>query len=802
MLTTRLGADLVSAWKGVRGGGLGSLVAVAALALGIGASTTASTVAYGGLLRPLPLPDDSQLITLEKVFGPTGLAEGIKLDEFDGWRDKLASTATLAAFTGERVTIRSGGGAQDARAGYVVGHWFQMLGAQPLAGRLIDDPGDVGEAVASQAFAERQGAAAPAAILGRTFTIGGRPVRVVGVLPASFSIIDEADLWTLARGVSGLEIGGSKDARLYRMVARVAPDRSINAARATASAALASLVGDTKKAMWQVRVQPLRERLLGDSRSVLLAFLGSSVLVLLAACANVAMLLVNRAIARAREFSVRVALGASPGRLLAVATLETAILAAAGTAGGWWLARTASLFVRSSTGLELPAVATRPSEAAVAIAAVLAGALVIAFSAAVPLIAYNRAVLSGSLRTATATGSRASRRLRGGLVAAQLAMTVVLLTGAGLLGRTLLAVSRADLGLTATEHVVSMNVPLGETLDPSNRPATVQRLLDDTRRLPGVVSAGFGGALPPVQPGLVFTVRVTTSERTVDATRAFDLVPVTDGYFEALGARVLEGRTFTPGDILSAAPICVLSESAAKHLQLVVHTVVGRQLNMGLPSANGPRVKPVVVGVIKDIRYSGLDAPAHGGVYVPWRQLPLGSAFLVARTTSDPASLSPTLTRLVHDIDPSIPIRPPLTLDNAVSRAAAPRAARFTLVGVFAAGAALLAVVGLSGALIRSVIERQRELAVRAAIGATPRQLLREVLRHGMALTLIGVIAGLGISAALGRGMSSIVYGVPARDPLTYVVTAAAVLAVATVACLWPARRAAAADPVLLLRAE
>jgi ABC-type antimicrobial peptide transport system permease subunit len=173
----------------------------------------------------------------------------------------------------------------------------------------------------------------------------------------------------------------------------------------------------------------------------------------------------------------------------------------------------------------------------------------------------------------------------------------------------------------------------------------------------------------------------------------------------------------------------------------------------------------------------------------------------VARSSGDPGLLNPALTRLVHDADPSLPIRPPVTLDSAVARAAAPRAARFSLVGVFAIGAALLAVVGLSGALVRSVIERQRERAVRAAIGATPRQLLSEVLRHGALLSSLGVGAGLGISAALGRGMSSIVYGVPARDPVTYLVTAVAVLGIAMSACLWPARRAAA-DPVLLLRSE
>lgn len=499
---------------------------------------------------------------------------------------------------------------------------------------------------------------------------------------------------------------------------------------------------------------------------------------------------------------MRLALGASPGRLLTVATLETAILAVAGTAAGWWLARTSSSLLRSTTGLELPLVATRTSDGVIALTTIAAGALVIAISAAVPLAVSSRGGLSGTLRSVTTTGTRASRRLRSGLVVAQLALTVVLLTGAGVLGRTLLAVSRADLGLNAPEQVVSISVPLAETLDPSTKLATARRLVDEARRLPGVVSAGLGGALPPVSAGVVFTVRVTTSERTVDATRAFDLVPVTAGYFEALGARIIEGRTFAPGDDLSDDPICVLSESAARHLRLVVETAVGRQLNMALPSASGQRVRPVVIGIVKDIRYSGLDAPAHGGIYVPWRQLPLGTAYLIARMTGDPSTLGPALARIVHTVDPSLPIRPPVTLDGAVARAAAPRAARFTLVGVFAIAATMLAIVGLSGAMIRSVIERRRELAVRAAIGATPRQLLGEVLRRGVLLTSVGVIAGLCLSAALGRWMSAVVYGVPARDPATYSATAAAVLAIAITACVWPARRAAAADPVLLMKGD
>jgi predicted permease len=536
---------------------------------------------------------------------------------------------------------------------------------------------------------------------------------------------------------------------------------------------------------------------------VLLAFLVAALLVLLVACANVALLLVNRAIARTREFAVRVALGASATRLVTIALMETAILAAAGCLGGWWIARLATAFLQRTTGLDLPATAILPADTPIALGAIAAGVLIMLTCAGAPLVALRRAGLASVLRTTPATGSRGGRQARAALVVLQLAMTVVLLTGAGLLGRTLLAASRTDLGLDARERVVTMAVPIGEsTADAAGRLAIVRRILEETRQLPGVVAAGIGGALPPSAGGFVFTIRVSTSEGSVDATRAFDLVPVTNGYFDALGARIVTGRLFTQADTLSSAPTCVLSEAALKHLALVTGTAIDSTLNLSLPTASGQRVKPRIVGVVRDIRYSGLDAPAHGGVYVPWQQLPLRSGFLVARTTGDPAALTAPLIRIVRGADPSMPLSPARTLEAVVDVALAPRAARFSLAGVFAMGAALLAIVALSGALIRSVVERQRELAIRAAVGASPRRLLVEVLRDGVLLAVLGVAIGLGISAMLARAGSAIIFGVAPRDPLTYGLTAAAVLVVALAACYLPARRAASSDPAVLLRAE
>jgi ABC-type antimicrobial peptide transport system permease subunit len=208
------------------------------------------------------------------------------------------------------------------------------------------------------------------------------------------------------------------------------------------------------------------------------------------------------------------------------------------------------------------------------------------------------------------------------------------------------------------------------------------------------------------------------------------------------------------------------------------------------------------VGVVRDIRYSGLDAAAHGGIYILWRQLPRGSAFLIVRTAGDPEALASAVTRIVREADPSVPAGSASTLPAVVDRALAPRSARFSLVGVFAVSAALLGVVGRSGALIRSVVERQRELAIRSAVGATPRRLLADVVRHGAMLTLAGVALGIGASALLARAVSTILYGVTPHDPLTYAATSASVVVIAVAACLVPARRAASADPVILLRSE
>ena len=803
-----------TAWKGVRAGGWSSLAAVAALALGTGGAITAAAVAYSGLLRPLPFPRPHELVSLQNFHVPTAANAGIKLTDYEAWRATVAGTARLVAYSREGVTARDAGTPREVRAVYVAGPFFDVFDMRPESGRTFTDV-DVDVAVVSHDFAvslaRRQGGeeadrgSSPAHAIGRSFTIAGRPLRIVGVMPKAFAVIGDVDFWTPAGGVERLNVfGGRDDARHYTMLARLLPGQSLAEFRANAHTAVQQMVPENQRGMWQARVTTLHEDLLGNTRPVLLVFMAASGLVLLIACANVAMLLITRAVARTREFAVRLALGASYAHVLRTLVLETIVLAVVGGGLGWWLASVATSALAQQTALNLPRVALPMDVGPVTAGSIAACLAVILVCAAAPALTLRHAHLVTPLRAGSSTASPASRRLRGALVVTQLAMAIVLLVGAGLLGKTLWLLAKTSIGLDGSPHVVTMALPVGQSMtaiDAASRIALADRLLQDVRRLPGVQWVGIGSNLPPAASQIAFTVRYTTSEGTTDVTRRYDFVAATDGYLEALGAHVVQGRLFNAADLASNTPVVILSESSLAHLALK-GDVTGRELNFSLPSASGQRVRPRIVGVVRDIRYTGLDAPASGAFYVLWRQIPTVRAHLVVRTDGSDRALMSSLLPLVRSRDPSLPLTDPKMLDEVIEDTLAPRAARFGLVGVYAAVAVLLALVGLSGALIRSVAERQRELAVRVALGATPDRLMRLVLRQGLVLTVAGAIVGMLAAIASARAASAIIFGVTPYDPATYLAALGGVIVIALIACYVPARRAAAADSIALLRSE
>jgi putative ABC transport system permease protein len=796
--------DVRSAWKGVRRGGLASLTAVVALAVGVAGAVTAGVVGYAGLVRPLPFPRAADIVTLRKMYTPTAVESGIKLSQFDEWRGRLGDSAQVAAYTRESATIVDGAAPREIAATYTVGPFFDLFGVPAEYGRTFSEDDGVDVAIVSHGYAASL-PGGPTAVLDRWISLAGRPLRIVGIMPRSFGVLGDTDVWTPARGVHTLRVLGPADARDYIVVARLRGRTSLAAFRDAAHTLVQESVAATQRANSHARVTPLRDELLGDSRPVLLVFAGASGLVLLIACANVSMLLVNMVLSRTREFAVRLALGASRTRVLRTVAVETALLVIAGGSAGWWLSIVATSALRTQTALNLPPLAITFDAWRIGVGVLVACAFIVLACSTAPLLMVRDARLSTPLRAGASTGSPNGRRLRSALVVAQLATAIVLLVGAGLLGKTMWVLSHMNIGLDgARDSVVTMALPVGQGsagTDPATRAAITARILEAVRRLPGVETAGVGSSLPPSGSQILFTVRVTTSNDDRDVTRKFDLVSATSGYLEALGARLLQGRLFTEGDAATDQPVVVLSQSAVEHLGLTSQ-IVDRKLNMALPSASGQRVRPRIVGVIQDIRYTGLDAPANGGFYVLWRQIPTARAHLVIRTAGDGRALVSSLLPVVRAVDPALPLREPQRFEDVVDEALAPRTARFGLVGIFATAALLLGVVGLGGALMRSVTERQRDLAVRAALGAAPERLVRLVLGHGLLLAITG--SGLGVIAAgiAARAASNVIFGVTPYDRVIYAGAVGCVFAVTLAACYIPARRAAATDPILLLRSE
>lgn len=783
--------DVRTAVAALRAGGWSTVSAAGTLALGVGACLAAGVLAYGGLLRPLPVADERALMTVTQVYAPSGIRTGVRWNQFRDWRDRLAGVASLAAAARERATVRvTGRDPVEAHVAYVSDEWFQVAGITAARGRLPDADAPPNAAVVSEAFARRGD---------RAFTVAGRPYDVIGVVPASYAALDGSEVWLLARTAPPQALTPGDDSRDYHLLARLHAGVGVSALNAAARAVQQDVQPENQRPNWRIASRPFRDEVVGDARPALRALLLAAALILGLTCANVGLVLVNRVIARQREHAVRLALGAEPGRLARVVLLEGALIAVAGASAGGWIAWALTGIVASTAGLDVPAVATVDLTMPIVLGTTTLCVLVAAAVSAAPLLAGRRMPGATTLRPRSTIGSPAGAALRSVLVATQVATAVVLVTGALLLGRTVLALSRADVGLVDTSRAVTAAVPIGEAAGtPADRLATVTRLLDDVRALPGITAAGLGAARPPKDGGVVFTVRVA-SDSTV-ATRAFDLVPVTHGYLDALGVRLLAGRGLTEAD-MTGPPVAVMSVSAVRHLALVLDTALGRELPLMLPSATGTRVKARIVGIVDDIRFTGLDAEARGGVFVPWTQLPLGRAFVVARVAGG-ALPAAALARTIREADPTMPASPVRPLDDVLAEALNARTARFAAVALFAVVAVALATLALAGAMVRSVVERQRELAVRAAVGATPATLVRATWLRGLRLAVPGIAVGIAASIAFGRIASALLWGVSPTDPATYGMTGAGALVTACIASYVPARRAAAADPASLLASE
>ena len=796
-------------------------VAVLTLALGIGAATAVFSVAYGVLLRPLPFADPGRLVQVTTVYPASGLEQSYLSDpEFHELRTAVPALAAVAAINDQQRTLAGdAGGAppERLRIAAVTADLLPLLGVRPLLGRGFDRaedrPGAEPVIVLGHALWQRRFGADPT-VVGRALLLDGVSRTVLGVLPPAVRLADYQALIPLRldpanprnRGAHYLQVVG-------RLRPEASPERLRTELAAFARRSIADHPAEYGDPSFSMAAVSLRDAWVGETRPTLLVLLGAVGLLLLLACVNVANLLLVRAEARGRELGVRAALGAGRGRLARQLLAETLLLALAGALVGLPLA---VLGVRGLLALN-PGVVPGGTSVGVDATVLLAAATVVA--AATLLAGLAPAVQAGrtDVRTAIAAGAvgggRRGARLRGVLVAGQIAVATLVLVGAGLVGRSFWRLQQVDPGFRPAP-VLTFDLRLMPQRPPSDTLVddAFARLLDRLRAVPGVRAAAAVSHLPMGGNEGDWTVDVEgREERPGEAKLSPDFAIATEGYFETIGIPLLEGRAFGPGDAATAPPAVVVSRRLADALWPGVSALGRRMRPAGPPGRESPWM--TVVGIAGDVRADALGAEPRPTYYMLDRQFPhmvggtVRDMAVVVRAACDgtscrPASLGSAVRRAVNELEPDLAVANLRPLRTVVAATVGRQRFAAAVLALFGASALLLAVVGVYGVLASSVTRRRREMGIRLALGARAGQVRGLVVRSGLALAGAGLLAGL-LAALLGAPLlGTVLYDVSATDPVTFAGTVL-LLGGAALAASWvPARRATRVDPAEALRPD
>ena len=801
----RLGQDLHYAWRSLRRAPGFAAVAIVTLAVGIGANAAMFTVMNGVLIRPLPFHEPDRLVL--PSYSPPRSAfipqPGMDEAHYLEYARRARTVESVASTAQRQVTLTGAGEATRLPASVVTTGFFSVLGVRPALGRAFvaddDQPGHDGVIIADALWRERFGA--DSSVVGKAVTLDGERHTVVGVAPPSFDFPLGAQVW--------MPIALKVDARRSRMgtvVARLAP----NATPAHALAELKTIVEPMPRDFGPMgnqfvsEVLPIREIIVGDVQRSLYIFAGAVVFVLLIACANVANLLLMRAATRQHEMAVRVALGADRPRLIRQLLTESTLVAFVGGVIGVILA---FVGVRALVALAPAGLLPRTNQMHV-------DGVVLAFTAGLCLMTGIGFGLAPALQTSrrnlgTSIGERnravSGRRsvLRGALVVTEIALALVLLTGAGLVARSFMRLRSVELGfepksvLAMTVNLPSTKYRTGQSLH-EFRQATLARLA----ALPGVEAAAavnwrpLGGALMKgdfklaggQQPPRGFLVSKPA---------------ISPNYFRVMGIRVLEGRSFTEGDNASGAGVVIVSASVARRLW-PGGSAVGQLVSM----ADEPKPTDwlTVVGVVDDVIQQGLNGERDAAMYEPLTQTStpffLSHMNFVVRASGEAGPLAASMRDVVQTIDRDQPVESLGTMTSLISKTIAEPLFHVRLLTLFSLCALLLAAIGIYGVLAYAVTERTREIGIRVAIGAVPRDVVRMIVRRTMALTLPGLAIGILASLAVTRVLGKLLFQVKPTDPATFAVMGIVLFLVALAAAIIPARRASRVDPMVALRTD
>jgi len=787
----QLAVELRFAWRQLVARPGTTAIALAVLALGIGSGTAVFSVVDGVVLSPLPYPQPERLLHVTLVDVEQRNELPVAPPAYLLWSaDSRRTVEGVAALTSNGMDLVGAAEPEHVEAAAVGHRFFDVMGVRPAHGRgfLADEDraGGAPVVVLSHALWSGRFGGEPS-LAGRTVRLGGVAHAVVGVMPADFDFPAGSDVWVpLGPVIEGMEdVWG---ALFLDAVVRLRPGVAAEEARAELASVLAAV---PDAARWEPVLTPLRERLVGDVRAPLLLLLGAVALVLVVACANVGGLLLARAAGRGRELSLRAALGAGRGRLAMGLLAESVLLAAAAGALGVGAAVLALDAVVTLAPGDLPRGAEIAVDARVLAFGLGATLLTGLVAGALPAVRV-RPDVAGALREGEGqTAGRAAGRTRTLLVTGQVAVTVVLLAGAALLGRSFLRLMSQDVGFDARGvAAVELDLPGHAYPDDASLLRAYGELRDAAARIPGVEEAALTRNLPLAGRRLGAPVR----REDVDASAGATHVSATPGYLELMRTTVVRGRSFTEADVAEGRPVAVLSESLARSLFGPVDPV-GRSVTTMFGNESME-----VVGVVRDVRHASPGTEPGPVLYRPLSHWTSRGVHVVVRSSLPPGMLLPALRQAVRSVDPQQAIVEVVTLDTLLSRTVARPRFYAALLASFAGVALLLSMLGFHALLASFVHQRQREIGIRMALGASAGRVRRMVVGRGLALTAAGLVAGMAGVLALHRVVEGLLFGVGSTDVPTLAAVVVLTLATGAAAAYPVARRATRTDPAEVMR--
>jgi putative ABC transport system permease protein len=789
-------------------------VAVLALALGIGANSAIFSAVNSLLLRPLPYDKPEQLVVLWENNQQLNLEKNeASPANFNDWRQQTKSFEQLAGFMYEPLNLTSQGGEPEWSMGAdATPNMMPMLGLKPALGRVFtEEEGKAGAnpvlLISYSLWQRRFGG--DTGVLGKALTLNGKSYTIVGVMPKdfhfdiiasrSFQLPMSIDVW-MPLALDG-EMASVRASHFINVMGRLKDGRTIEQAQTeldAVSARLQQQYPETNQGR-RVRVVPLKEELFGNISLIFLVLLGAVGFVLLIACANVANLLLARAAARRREMAIRTALGASRATLVRQLLTESVLLALVGGALGLVVAYVATDLLVALSPSNIPRLDTVGIDARVLGVTFLISLLTGLLFGLVPALQASKAELSETLKDSGKTqgAGTAGNRVLGLLVVSEVALALVLLVGAGLMIRSFVSLQNVDPGFNAKNVLTTwLYLPPTKYDEDAKMVSFHDQLMERVKNLPGVKSVSTVSDLPLGGTGMTMGFQVEGATESAPGQKPeANYRVIAPSYFEVMGISMMKGRPFTEADQPKSPGVVVINQVLAQRYW-PGQDAVGKRLSFA--GSGGPWL--TVVGVVADVKHRQLDAKPEVEAYVPYKQSPWPLIILTVRTENDPLALAGAVRRTVREIDPDQPVFGIKTMESHLSDSVAARRLAMTLLGGLAGLALLLSTVGIYGVISYYVTQRTQEIGIRMALGAQQSDVLRLIVGRGIRMALVGVGVGLLASFALTRVMTSILYGVGATDPFTFIAVPSLLVAVALLASFLPARRATRLDPLNALR--